>query len=150
MIVRQATQEDLRRIVEMSEVFYPHTSYFIRSGIPFVPEYVATLASGMIDNGIFHVAEDDGYVIGMIGLVVHPFIFNPEYIVAGEIIWWVEPEYWNQGVGAQLLSSVEAPAKELGVRQVQMIDLVNSTVSAEALYTKFGYDLTERIFTKVI
>lgn len=149
-MIRVATQEDLRRIVEMSEKFYPHTSYWIRSQIPFDPIAVATLASGMIDNGVFHVAEHDGNVIGMIGLVVHPFIFNPEYIVAGEIIWWVEPEYWNKGVGAQLLFSIEAPAHELGVRQIQMIDLVNSTVSAEALYTKFGYNLTERIFTKVI
>lgn len=149
-MIRQATQDDLRRIVEMSEKFYPYTSYCVRSGIPFDPIAVATLASGMIDNGIFNVAEVDGAVIGMIGLIIHPFIFNPEYTVAGEIIWWVEPEFWNQGVGAQLLASVEAPCKERGVRQIQMIDLINSTFSAEVLYTKFDYNPTERIFTKVI
>lgn len=149
-MIRQATQDDLRRIVEMSEKFYPYTSYWTHSKIPFDADRVAVFASGLIDNGIFHVAEVENQVVGMLGIILIPFMFNPEYIHAGEIIWWVEPEYWNTGIGAKLLQSIEAPCQRVGATHIQMIDLPVSTVSAAALYEKFGYQLTERSYTKVI
>lgn len=150
-MIRQATSDDLRRIVEMSERFYPHTSYWVKSRIPFNAVAVATLAQGLIDNGLFHVAEnEEGAVIGMIGTIIVPFLFNPDYLHAGEIVWWVEPEYWNSGIGIQLLRINEASAKEKGVHHIQMIDLPNSPLSARKLYENEGYELTEQSWTKVL
>lgn len=150
-MIRQATSEDLRRIVEMSERFYPHTSYWTKSRIPFNANAVAILAQGLIENSLFHVAEnEEGMVIGMIGTIIMPFLFNPDYLHAGEIVWWVEPEYWNSGIGVQLLDINEAAAKEKGVHHLQMIDLPNSPLSARKLYEHRGYELTEQSWTKVL
>lgn len=150
MNIRLATNDDLRRIVEMSERFYPHTSYNNLSGIPFSPDHVALVASGLIENGVMAVAELDGKVIGMIGCVLVPFIFNPNYIHAGEIIWWVEPEYWNAGIGKSLIEFAEGVCKNAGAKHIQMISLPVSSLSANALYEKLGYQLTEQCFTKVL
>jgi GNAT superfamily N-acetyltransferase len=148
--IRPAEQSDLRRIVEMSERFYPHTSYWTVSKIPFNPEHVAVFASGLIDNGLMNVATLNDEVVGMIGLIFIPFIFNPEYIHAGEIIWWVEPECWKHGIGEMLLDSIDEPCRESGAVHIQMIDLPNSTLSAAKMYEKKGYILTERSYTKVV
>lgn len=148
-MIRKAEEKDLRRIVEMAERFYPMTTYFKYSRIPFSPEIAASLASGMMEGGILHVAEIDDEVVGMVSLVLMPFIFNHDYIHAGEIIWWVEPEFQKTGLGEQLLRSVEKPAKDAGAIHIQMIDLLNSPLSAAKLYEKLGYVPTERIWTKV-
>lgn len=148
--VRKATEADVGRIVEMSERFYPLTSYWTHSKIPFSPENVAIVTQGLIEHSIMHVAEVDGQVVGMIGVIIVPFIFNPNYLTAGEIIWWVEPEYWNTGIGRELLRSVEEPCREREVSHVQMIDVSVSTEWAEKLYRSEGYLLTERNWTKVV
>lgn len=147
-MIRPATESDLRRIVEMSERFYPHTSYYLYSQIPLEAHDAALVAEAVMANGCLMVAEVDGQVVGMIGVIFIPFMFNPKYIHAGEIIWWVEPEYWSQGLGEELLLSIEPKCKESGVRHIQMIDLVNSHLSAAKLYEKHGYILTERSYTK--
>lgn len=149
-MIRKATQDDLRVIVEMSAKFYPYTSYWTQSQIPFDPNHVAVVASNLIDNGVMHIAEVERNVAGMIGVIFVPFLFNPEYLTAGEIIWWVEPEYWNQGIGEELLLSVEEPCRDAGIKHVQMIDISVSTEWAEKLYRKHGYILTERSWTKVM
>lgn len=149
-MIRLAKQEDLRRLIEMSERFYPHTTYSIKSKIPLDVEATALLASTMIDNHVVFVAEVDEKVVGMIGIIVAPFIFNPSYTHGGEIIWWVEPEFIGEGLGRQLLRAIEPRCKELDVTYIQMVDLECSPVRAEELFRSEGYELTERTFTKVI
>ena len=149
-MIRLAKQEDLRRLIEMSERFYPYTTYSIKSRIPLDVEATALLASTMIDHHVVYVAEVNERVVGMIGIIVAPFIFNPAYTHGGEIIWWVEPENNSEGLGRQLLRAIEPRCKELGVTYIQMVDLECSPVKAEELFRSEGYELTERTFTKVI
>lgn len=149
-MIRTATNNDLRRIVEMSERFYPYTSYWTYSKIPFLPEGAALVAESLIENGVMNVLELEGRVVGMIGVIFIPFIFNPNYIHAGEIIWWVEPEYQGSGWGEELLRSIDGKCKEANATHIQMIDLPNSSLSAARLYEKLGYVLTERSYTKVV
>jgi GNAT superfamily N-acetyltransferase len=149
-MIRPATENDLRRIVEMSEKFYPFTSYWIYSKIPFSPVGAAVVAQALIENGVMNVVEIDGSVVGMIGLIFIPFIFNNEYTHSGEIIWWVEPEYQSGGWGRKLLRSIEPQCKEAGAVHIQMMDLANSPLSAAHLFEAEGYVLTERIYTKVV
>lgn len=149
-MIRPATEQDLPRLLEMCMHFYPMTTYWTRSKIPMDVEYVSVLINALTENGIMNVAEFGGKVVGMIGMIITPFLFNPKYSSAGEIIWWVEPDMWNSGFGRELLKSVEPIAREKGIHTLQMIDLVNSPVQAGDLYTAEGFTLTERIWTKVI
>lgn len=149
-MIRKATQDDLRAIVDMSDRFYHYTSYWTLSKIPFSPEHVAMIATGLMEGGVMNVAEVDGKVVGMIGMIFVPFLFNPNYMTAGEIIWWVEPEYWKQGIGEALLESVEEPCREAKITHMNMIDISSSSEWAEKVYRKHGYLLTERSWTKVV
>ena len=147
-MIRQAREDDLLRIVEMSAQFYPHT-YYIKIS-PFDTESVSILASSLIDNGVMLVAEVEGKVVGMVGLVPAPFIFNPSIVGVYEVIWWVEPEYQGQGVGRDLLRVIEPIAKEKGASYIHMVCMADSPIQAAALYIKEGYDHTEMSFTKRI
>lgn len=147
-MIRQATIEDLRRITEMSEKFYPQTPYINLA--PFNPAAAANLASFLIESGIMLVAEVDGEVVGMVGLVLTPFPFEPELLGAYEVIWWVEPDAQARGIGWALLKAVDAAAKERGCNYVHMVCMANSPQAAAALYFKNGYDHTEMSFTKRI
>jgi GNAT superfamily N-acetyltransferase len=149
-MVRKAVVEDLRKIVEMSEKFYHYTSYWTRSRIPFDPQHVAFIAISLMENSIMHVVESDGVVVGMVGVIFIPFLFNPQYIHAGEIIWWVEPEHMSHGYGRALLRSIEDPCREAGVRHVQMLLMAESPEAARFLYESEGYILSEHSFTKVL
>lgn len=149
-MIRPATEADMPKILEMSMRFYPITSYWTKSKMELDVEHVSVLILGLIENGMMHVAEIEGKVVGMIGLVVMPFLFNPAYTTAGEIIWWVEPKHWSEGIGRALLQSVTPQAAKMGIRNIQMIDLANSPAQAGKLYESEGYELTERVWTKVI
>ena len=149
-MIRLAEQKDLRRLIEMSERFYPFTTYAVRSKIPLDVEATAVLASSMIDAHVVFVAESGDNVIGMIGVILAPFMFNPAYTHSGEIIWWIEPEHAGEGLGRQLLRAAESRCRELGAHHLQMIDLECSPVQAEGLFRSEGYELTERVFTKVL
>jgi RimJ/RimL family protein N-acetyltransferase len=149
-MIRKAEIKDLRRIVEMSERFYQYTSYWQYSKIPFSPDDAAILAMALIDASVLNVVEVENSVVGMIGVIFIPFLFNTKYTHAGEVIWWVEPEFMNCGYGRELLRSVEPACKSAGVTHIQMINLANSSVSSVHLYESEGYVLTENSFTKVL
>src|SRR5688572_32542185 len=114
-MIRAGELKDLRRIVEMSERFYPFTSYATKSGIPFSPESAAVLAQGLIEDSVLVVYELGGVVMGMLGVIIVPFLFNPNYLTAGEVIWWVEPEVQSAGLGEELLLAIEPKLREKGV-----------------------------------
>jgi GNAT superfamily N-acetyltransferase len=147
-MIRKARESDLAKIVEMSEKFYPQTKYIHLT--PFNPMAAAVLASALIDNGIMLVAELESKVVGMIGLVVTSFPFDPTILGAYEIIWWVEPEAQSLGVGKALLEAIDPVAKEMGASFIHMVCMADSPIAAAALYIKSGYDHTEMSFTKRI
>lgn len=147
-MIRKATQNDLRRVVEMAEKFYPQTAYIQLA--PFNANAAATLASALIDNGILLVAEVEREVVGMVGLVLAPFPFDPNKVGAYEIIWWIEPEYQSRGVGKELLQAIDPAAKKAGADFIHMVCMANSPIAAAAAYIKSGYDHTEMSFTKRI
>jgi GNAT superfamily N-acetyltransferase len=149
-MIRRADNDDVGIIVEMSKKFYVHTSYYNLSKIEMNEEDVGALARHLISSGLMHVAEVDGRVVGMIGVILIPFMFNADHVHAGEVIWWVEPEAQSAGIGKALLASIEGPAKAAGATHIQMVDLVTSGSHVAKLYEAFGYQLTERAYTKVI
>lgn len=147
-MIRKATHNDLRRIVEMSEKFYPQTAYIHLT--PFNANAAATLASALIDHGIMLLAEVEKEVVGMVGLVLAPFPFDPDKVGAYEIIWWVEPEHQSKGVGKELLEAIDPAAKKAGAGFIHMVCMADSPIAAAAAYIKSGYDHTEMSFTKRI
>lgn len=147
-MVRKATPSDLPAIVSMAAKFYETTSY--AKWAEFCPESVEALAVLMIEAGVMNVAEIDGQVRGMVGLVVAPFMFNARKKAAYEVVWWVDEEARGTIAGKALLASVEESCREIGCDTVQMVHLHNSPPQAAALYERMGYAHTESSYTKVL
>ncbi|QWP79230.1 GNAT family N-acetyltransferase [Lysobacter sp. K5869] len=149
MDIRKAEAGDIPAIVGMGADFYPSTPY-AAAGIPFCPVTVEAIARLMQENGILLVADDGRRLVGMVGLVLAPFMFNGAYRTAHEVMWWCDPAAQGAGVGKALLAAVDAAAKAAGAFSVQMLHLVNSPPQAAALYERLGYAHSETCFTKRI
>jgi len=144
--IRKATLADVPEIVRMSAAFYPTTHY--AQWCEMDEASVAGLASGLIENDVFFVAEQDGALVGMVGVMLVPFLFNRDHRFATEIVWWVAPEVRGTSVAARLLDVIEAPCRERGAARVQMVHMPNSPPQAAALYERMGYARSEISYTK--
>jgi GNAT superfamily N-acetyltransferase len=148
MQVRQATQDDVPRIVEMSAKFYQTTSY--ARWAPFNADTVHDLASNLAENHVMLVAEDAGELVGMVGLFAAPFMFNSDVMAAYEVVWWVDPDAQGRGAGKALLQAIEPACVARGCRAVQMVHLASSPPQAAAIYERTGYGHTESSYTKLL
>ncbi|NJB80290.1 GNAT family N-acetyltransferase [Xanthomonas arboricola] len=144
-MIRAAHEDDLPAILAMSRKFYATTSY--ASMTPMDDHTVSDLVFQLMDS-VMLVAELDGQVVGMVGLVVAPFMFNRNIRAAYEVVWWVEPEAQGAGVGKALLAAVEPACVARGASAVVMVHLATSPPQASALYERMGYALSETCYTK--
>lgn len=147
MHVRPATEADSAVILDMSRRFYATTSY--ASITPMSDESVERIIVMLTEDGVMLVAEEDGVVIGMVGLAILPFTFNTDVKIAAEVVWWVEPDSQGAGAGKALLAAIEPACWERGVAAIQMMLLASSPPQAEMLYARAGYAPSERSFTKL-
>jgi GNAT superfamily N-acetyltransferase len=145
-MIRNATHNDLGAIVLMASKFYETTSY--AEWADFCPITVENLAAMMIDTGVMLVADSDAGLVGMVGLVVAPFMFNDQRTAAYEVVWWVDPVAQGEGVGKALLAAIDGACRAKGCDTVQMVHLHNSPPQAAALYERLGYRHTESSYTK--
>lgn len=145
-MIRNATHDDLAVIVAMSEKFYATTHY--QNFADFSAETVEALATTLLENHVMLCAEQDGAVVGMVGLFVAPFMFNSQKKGAYEVVWWVNPESQGSGIGMELLAAIEPACREKDCDIIQMVMMANSPPKAAAIYERFGYKHSETSFTK--
>lgn len=148
MKVRNATLADVPAIVAMAEQFYATTSYPGWAG--FNAETVRDLAEKLTTDHVMLVAEDDGAVVGMVGLFAAPFLFNHEVTAAYEVVWWVNPDAQGNGAGKALLAAIEPACRAKGCQAIQMVHLSSSPPQAAAIYERMGYTHTESSYTKIM
>lgn len=147
MRIRLATEEDIPRIIEMSQKFYATTSY--PAFAPYSVNSATQLSRQLISSGILLVADSSEQgVVGMIGMQVSPFLFNHNKTQATEVIWWVDEEFRGSPTGAMLMMAMEKEARLLDVDYIIMLSLASSPPQAAAMYTKMGYVNTEYAWSK--
>ena|ERR1051326_1213076 len=144
MLIREATDADIPRLIEMGRRFQGATSYDAS-----VTENGASLAALCVrliesDAGLLLVADADGLPVGMIGAFLFPHHFSGRLTV-GEVFFWVEPEH--RGCGVRLLRRAERWAQERGALQIQMIR-PQDAVSVGTLYERLGYRPLEVAYAK--
>ncbi len=145
-MIRRARLFDLSKIVPLTKRFYETTSYVKTN--TFDNATVLELATKLIQNGIVFVVELDDDLVGVMGVSVHPFLFNKNELVSGEVIWYVSPEAQGAGWGKKLLKAVDEECKGWGIVTTQLFLMADSPPVARALYESMGYKLTELSFTK--
>jgi GNAT superfamily N-acetyltransferase len=139
-MIRLATIEDLPRVVEMGRRFRRETSYAEK--LKENAAQMLALAERLVAGNGLLLAERSERLIGMLGFVVYPHFISGE-ITAGEIFWWVEPEF--RGEGLRLLREAEKCARQAGATRMQMI-APNDRVAH--VYRRVGYEFVESTYQK--
>jgi GNAT superfamily N-acetyltransferase len=95
------------------------------------------------------VATDYLDLIGFVGGAVAPMYMNFDYKIGTELFWWVHPNYRKAGVGAALLSGIEAAAKAAGCKFWTMLAMqCMAPERAGQIYEAAGYRWVERSYSK--
>lgn len=145
-MIRAATFEDYATLIDMGRKFYSDLPY---SDIPFNEKSAVRWLDFMAKQGVLLVAEMQGVVIGMAGGVFSQFIFNDEHKVGAELMFWIEPLFRAEGIGVQLLETLEKAAQNAGCVRWSMIAVCDgSQARVGKYYERHGYSLTEHTYTK--
>ena len=148
MIIRDATPADMDVAIAMGEQFYATTEY--AKFAAYDPATAAVIMDLLIREGVMLVAEVDGVVEGMVGLIVTGFMFNSSVKSAHEVMWWVNPEARSRGIGLPLLHAIEPACRERGAGLIQMMRLSTSPRLVDRMYERAGYQFSEASFTKTV
>ena len=145
-MIRQATVDDLGILLEYGEYFWTLTPY-VSTGMEYDTDSVAMLLVSLMDDHYLRVVEEEGVVVGFIGIMISPFHFNTNYQIASELFFFIDPDY--RGQGAALLEQAEADLKAKGADVIAMGELMSST-DMKKFYESKGYTLTEQTYAKVL
>lgn len=145
MILRKATIAEVPALVAMGRRFRAETAYrdLIAESVPQLTAMATRLVEG--PQSVVLVAEADGALGGMIGLVVFAHHLSAERI-AGEVMWWVDPD--ARGVGRRLLGAAERWAAEAGAEAIHLIAPAAGDARIGALYTRRGYQPFETAYQR--
>lgn len=142
-IVRLATADDIPQIVAMGSRFYMKSRRAQRAD--YDPASAAAGAGFVLQNGYIYAAERDGELIGMLGMIVAPFLMNMSLRTATETMWWVEPD--ARGAGAILLRRTIAEARARECAWMSMSTLHDSPPEAAEILIAFGFRHEESTYT---
>jgi GNAT superfamily N-acetyltransferase len=102
----------------------------------------------MIEDHFLIVATEGDKIVGFLGMLLSPVLFNPDYLQAVEVFFYVHPEYRKQGIAQSL-------HEEADLYMEDKVDIVgfgdmSSSTDMDQFYTDRGFTLTERSYTKVL
>lgn len=143
MTYRSATLADVPALVAMGRAFLGELYTDV---IPVNSAQMTTTVSNLIarDDGVILVAEHDGALVGMLGMLAFSHFVSGER-TAGEVFWWVSPKYRGGPAGIRLLKLAEAWAERQGADRMQM---VAPTQTVGDMYTRLGYQRVETTYHK--
>lgn len=132
--VRLAVAADVPAIVDMALVFLA-TEY--AGAIAADPVRVEAMAATMVHEGAMFVAERQGDVVGMIGMVVYDHFLSGER-VASPVCWWVNPD--ARGLGMRLFIAGRRWAIAQGATRLQASA---PNRRSEQIYRRLGWTAFE-------
>ena len=142
-MIREAEESDIPRIVEMGSRSLKEGPY--RDQVGDNPDITKQLAWDVISQkGRVLVAVEDGQIIGLLAFILFPHYFSSE-LTAGELMWYVEPEFRRSFTGIALLRAAERMAREMGAKRMQFTAPTNQVATA---YERLGYSQIEVSFQK--
>ena len=138
LIVREASREDVENLgCLMTDLGYPSSTETMSWSLA---EISADASYGTL------VAEQDGKVLGMVGLRLER-LYEKNEPCARIMALVVGPEHRGRGVGRALISAAEAWARRKGARAV-MLTTHKRRAGAHRFYRSIGYEATGYRFYK--
>lgn len=147
MNIREAETNDIPRIIEMGSKFLKMGPYnqFISDS----PETTSKLALRLLNmpNAKVLVGEENDHVEGVFAFITFDHYYSGEP-VAGEMIWYVEPEARHHNMALELLWAAEKMASIMGAKKMQ---LTAPSDEIAAMYGKLrGFVKVETAFQRDI
>jgi len=144
-MIRQATLEDIPKIVAMGNQFYE----LVDLPVDYDPSSVSATMKQLIESDLGAIFVDDE-VNGAIGALLYPHYFNHNILTGGELFWWVSPEYRGK-LGSELLDAMEDWVESMGAASFQMIALEDYKPDLLGkIYGKRGYSPLEHTYLKAM
>ena len=142
VVVREATEEDIPRLVELLE----HGSLTEGKEDPTdLSPYRAALAEIARGPGAVLVAEIDGQVVGVCQLIVFRHLQTRGGLCAEVESVHVHPDHRGRGIGTVLMRAAVQRARELGCYRVQLTSN-NARPDAHRFYERLGFEPSHRGF----
>lgn len=146
MTIREATESDTPRLVEMATSFLAQAPLYGEL-LPPDPARVADLVAACLAIGVIVVAETHGGdLVGLLGLAVVTHPFSAAHF-AEEQAWWVEPIYRRGTLGPRLVNYALEWARLRGLQFVKMGAPANAPEVA-AFYERSGFRAIETAYVK--
>ncbi len=149
VVIEKAVTEDIAGIVELIREFFEESvsEYSISLDTVTTHETVANY----VNNLIAIVARRGNEIIGVVGGLVMPSIFDKNQIVGQESVWYITKKERQGSVGIRLIREFENKCKELGAHLIVMVHMSNLYADVlDKLYKVRGYKLAENHYLKVI
>lgn len=145
-MIRPAIDRDIPRLIEMGSRSIAIGPY--KDQVDDNPEAAAIFALELINgqNGRVLVAEEDGKVIGLVAFILFPHYFSG-VLTAGEVMWYVEPEFRKSFTGLALFRTAEREARAAGAKRMQFTAPTQEVANA---YELLGYKPIEVSYQKVL
>lgn len=152
MQIREATEADIPRLIEMAVRFLLESRYGETFDNAATPDAIGRLVRQVLTFGTIFVAENDigpgaQAVVGMLAIVIVPHPLTGKNY-ADEIAWWVEPNARGGTIGPKMLRAAEQWATTNGANMVKMV--APSGTSVGEFYEKLGYEVVETAYIKTI
>jgi predicted N-acetyltransferase YhbS len=125
-MIRDATPDDAKALILMGQAFFEEAGLperfraLERPDIQFCPESFILSCQMLSEKGLLLVAEAGGEVVGMLGAVFAPALWNHRIGLAHECWWYVRPDK-RKGIGVALLGAYEKRAAERGIALSAMV-----------------------------
>jgi len=154
-MIREPNEDEFEALAEYGRAFWELTPY-VHTGMPYNKEAVIDLLGVLLEEHYIRVKEAvdirvkllEGKIVGFIGCLVAPLVFNPSYLTATEIFFYVAPEHRGT-IGKELITQAEWDLRDEGVEILSFGDMTSSKDMSK-YYQDFGYYPTENTYSKVL
>lgn len=146
-LIREAGATDVPRIIELGSQSIAEGPY--KGILADKPEVTTSLAEKLLTmpNAKVLVGEMNGRISAVFAFILFDHYYSGEF-VAGEMIWYVEPEARKSGMALELLWAAEKLAHDMGAKKMQ---LTAPTDQIAEIYGRLrGYRKVETAFQRSI
>ncbi|MDI6806761.1 MAG: GNAT family N-acetyltransferase [Candidatus Aenigmarchaeota archaeon] len=139
MKIRKSTEKDFAGMMEVAKRLYP--TWFDKTAINESMPVDLKIHKG-------YIAEEDGKIVGFI-----TYTSDKGKI---EISWiGIDPNYQRRGIGSKLLKRLESGLRQIGVKELRVKTVAESTIykpydQTRAFYRKMGFEVekVEKVWSK--
>lgn len=148
MKIRESTEHDIPRLVELGQKFFDMTE--LDKVTNYDPdstrEIIKALTNGK--DSIIFVLDTGSEVVGAVGATIYPFYFNKESKVAQELFWFVEEAHRGSLSSVKLFKKLENWARDNGATTISMVALGCNYDQVSEFYIGQGYYRQETHFMR--